>query len=182
MTGTITDGDKPVPLTEIRIKRILELDLELRRRTKKNAKAFLEVARLPDISRGATLVDAVAPQMAPYFAGLNEDPVRYFQDRDRMLMIFHAVKAGGIRTHTERHRQLATQELLAQGINKMREMGFGNPGAAMAMLPQALKNAERQQSLLQTVGHEEEQAVANCTKEIEHWLLGGRRLRKKDQL
>jgi hypothetical protein len=167
--------DKPIPLTESRIKRILDVGRELTRRTKKDAKVFLQVPRVPDISRGETLVDVVAPQMAQYFSGLNEDPARYFQDRDRMMMIFYAIKAGGVRAHAERYRQLATGELLAQGIAKMKEKGFGNPGAVAAMLPQALKNAESQQRLMQTVEREEEQAVENCVKEIEQWLFRGRR-------
>ena len=68
-----------VSITESRIKRILELQPELRRRTKKDAKKFLDVPHLPDIGRGETLIDVLSPQLNKYFADLNEDPVRFFK-------------------------------------------------------------------------------------------------------
>ena len=77
-------------ITESRIRRILELQPELRRRTKKDAKRFLDIPHLPDIGRVETIIDVVTPQMSKYFADLNEDPLQFFKDRSRMLMIFHA--------------------------------------------------------------------------------------------
>ena len=156
-----------VSITESRIKRILELQPELRRRTKKDAKKFLDVPHLPDIGRGETLIDVLSPQLNKYFADLNEDPVRFFKDRDRMLMIFHAIKAGGVHTLMEKYRQLATGELFRSAVSSMQVKGFGNPAAVEQMLPQAIKNAENQLRQLESVNPEEEEAVKNCMKEIE---------------
>ncbi|HXI91420.1 MAG TPA: hypothetical protein VNO24_15490 [Blastocatellia bacterium] len=154
-------------LTESRIKRILELEPQLRQRTKKEAKRFLEVPRFPDISRDETLVDVVAPQMRKYFTDWNEDPAQFFKDRSRMLMIFLAIKAGGVQALIEKYGQLASGELLRSAINNMQEKGFGNPAAVEEMLPQAIENAENQIRQLQSVNPEEEEAVKNCMKEIE---------------
>ena len=158
-------------LTESRIKRILELQPQLRRRTKKDAKKFLDVPHLPDISSGETLMDVVAPQMSKYFADWNEDPAQFFKDRSRMLMIFQAIKAGGVRTVMEKYSQLATGELLRSAVSSMKEKGLGNPAAVEEMLPQAIKNAENQVRQLQSVNPEEEEAVKNCMKEIEEVLF-----------
>ena len=154
-------------LTESRIKRILELESKLRQRTKKEAKKFLEVPRFPDITRGETLVDVLAPQMRKYFADWNEDPAQFFRDRSRMLMIFLAIKAGGVRVLIEKYGQLASGELLRSAIGNMQEKGFGNPAAVEAMLPQAIENAENQIRQLRSVNPEEVEAVKNCMKEIE---------------
>lgn len=163
-------------LTEARIKRILELQPLLLRRTKKDARSFLEVSRLPDISSDETLVDVVAPQMSKYFADWNEDPAQYLNDRYRMLMIFLAIKAGGVQTLIEKYSQVAGGELLRSAISNMKEKGFANPGAVEAMLPQAIKNAENQVKQLQSVTAEEEDAVKNCMKEIEKSI--SRRVKK----
>ena len=154
-------------LTESRIKRILELEPQLQQKTKKDRKKFLEVPRLPDISSDETLDDVVAPQMNKYFDEWDEDPARFFKDRSRMLMIFHAIKAGGVHTLIEKYSQLATGELFRSAISNMREKGFGNPAAVEEMLPQAIRNAENQISQLKSVSPEEEAAVKNCMKEIE---------------
>src|SRR5258706_154043 len=159
-------------LTESCIKRILELEPQLRQRTKKEAKRFLEVPRFPDISGGETLVDVVAPQMSKYFAEWNEDPAQFFKDRSRMLMIFLAIKAGGVAALLEKYSQLARGEFLKSAISNMKEKGFGSPAAVEQMLPQAIKNAENQVRELRSVNPEEEEAVKNCMKEIEERLLG----------
>jgi hypothetical protein len=64
-------------LTESRIRRILELQPELMRRTKKDAKRFLDVPRLPDTDRDETLIDVVGPQNQPIFAN-TANPGRSF--------------------------------------------------------------------------------------------------------
>lgn len=169
------DRETAASLTESRIRRILELEPMLRRRTKRDAKRFLDVPRLPDISRDETLVDVVAPQMSKYFAGWDEDPAQFFRDRSRMLMIFLAIKAGGVRTLVEKYNQLATGELLRSAISNMRKNGFGS-GAVERMLPQATKNAHIQVRQLQSIKPEEEESVKNCMKEIEEMI--SRRHRK----
>src|SRR5439155_10238626 len=63
-------------LTESRIRKILDLHDHLRQKTGKDAKKFLQIPRLPDLGQGETLEEVVAPQMARYFAGSNEDPVQ----------------------------------------------------------------------------------------------------------
>ena len=80
------DQNTATPLTESRIRRILELQAELLRRTKKDKKKFLDVPNLPDIGKDETLFDGVAPQMGKHFADWNEDPAQFFKDRGRMLM------------------------------------------------------------------------------------------------
>ena len=162
-------------LTESRIKRILELQPELRRIAKKDANKFLDVPHLPDIGKGETLEEVVAPQMSKYFAGLSEDPVEFFKDRSRMLMIFHAVKAGGIRILIEKYRQLTSGEFFRSVITDMEEKGFGNPAAAEQIVPQAIKNTEQQLRQLESVTPEEEDAVKQCLKEIEESLSRRRR-------
>jgi len=106
------DQETGASLTELRIRRILELEPMLRRRTRRDAKRFLDVRCLPDMSREETLIDVVAPQMSKYLADCDEDPAQFFRDRSRMLMIFLAIKAGGVRTLMEKYSQLATGELL----------------------------------------------------------------------
>ena len=158
-------------LTESRIKRILELEPELRQRTMKKAQRFLEVPRLPDLSRDETLIDVVAPQLSKYFADWNEDPTQFFKDRSRLLMIFQAIKAGGVHILIEMYSQLARGELLRSAISNMKENGFGNPAAVEEMLPQGIKNAENRVRQLQSVTPAEEEAVKNCMKEIEESLF-----------
>src|SRR6266550_5735330 len=146
-------GQSKAPcFTESRIKRILELEPELRRRTRKDKRKFLEVPHLRDISGGETLVDVVAPQMSKYFAEWNEDPAQFFKDRSRMLMIFLAIKAGGVGALLEKYSQLARGELLKSAISNMKEKGFGSPAAVVEqMLPQAIKNAKNQVRELRSV-------------------------------
>jgi len=131
---------------------------------------FLEVPHLPDISGGETLVEVVAPQTSKYFAEWNEDPAQFFKDRSRMLMIFLAIKAGGVGALLEKYSQLATGELLKSAISNMKEKGFGSPAAVEQMLPQAIKNAKNQVRELRSVNPEEEEAVKNCMKEIDEKL------------
>ena len=161
------------PLTESRIRRILELQPELVKRTKKDAKKFLAVPHLPDIGKNETLFDVVSPQMNKYFADWNEDAAQFFRDRDRMLMIFYAIKGGGVRTLIEKYSQLAKGGLLRSAIRNMQEKGLGNPAALEQMLPQAIQNAEIQLRQLQSVNPEEEEAVKNCMKEIEKTMSRG---------
>jgi hypothetical protein len=163
------DQETGASLTESRIRRILELEPMLRRRTRRDAKRFLDVPRLPDMSRGETLIDVVAPQMSEYFADCDEDPAQFFRDRSRMLMIFLAINAGGVRTLMEKYSQLATGELLRSAISNMRKNGFGSR-AAEGMLSQATKNADDQVRQLQSVKPEEEESVKNCMKEIEEMI------------
>jgi hypothetical protein len=158
-------------LTEFRIRQILDLHDHLRRKTKKDAKKSLQVARLPDVSKAETLEDVVTPQMAKYFAGSNEDPVQFFRDRDRLLMIFHAIKAGGVDTLMERYSRAATGDLIRSGIEKMKAGGLGNPPAAEEMLQQATKYAEKQAGQLRTISDAEVRAVNNCMQEIEDRLF-----------
>jgi hypothetical protein len=165
------------PLTEARIRRILELHEDLRRRTRKDARSFLAVSRLPDIGRHETLIDVVAADMAKYFTGWNEDPAAYFRDRDRLLMIFQALKAGGIRASIERYRQMATGEPLRAGLDLMKQRGFGKPELAEAVFRQAAANAERQVQQLQTVSDQEERAVHSSASEIETALFRKRNTR-----
>ena len=170
------DQEAATSLTESRIRRILELEPMLRRRTKRDAKRFLDVPRLPDLSRDETLIDVVAPQMSKYFADCDEDPAQFLRDRSRMLMIFLAIKAGGVRALIEKYSQFATGELLRSAISNMSKNGFGNRAAVEAMLPQATKNAQTQVRHLQSVKPEEEESVQNCMKEIEEMMS---RRRKK---
>jgi hypothetical protein len=158
-------------LTESRIKQILDLHDQLRRMTKKDAKKFLQVTRLPDVSKAETLEEVVAPQMAKYFAGSKEDPVQFFKDRDRLLMIFHAIKAGGVGTLMERYSRAATGDLIRSGVEKIKAGGLGNPAAAEEMLQQATKYAEKQVRLLRTISDAEVRAVSNCMQEIEDRLF-----------
>jgi hypothetical protein len=170
------DDSTPTSLTEARIRRLLEVEPILRRRTKKDAKKFLDVPRWPDIRRDETLIDVVAPQMSGYLAGCHEDPVQFFRDRSRMLMIFMALKAGGVRTLMEKFNQSATGELLGSAVRNMREKGFGIPAAAEEMLSQTTGNAHIQVRQWQSVQPEEEESVKNCMKEIED-MLSRRRTR-----
>jgi len=172
----VQNQSRPTSLTASRIKRILELQPKLLQRTKKDAKRYLDVPHLPDLGRDETLIDVVAPQMTKYFADWNEDPTEFFRDRDRMLMIFHAIKAGGVHILIERYSQLAKGELLRSAISNMQEKGFGNPAGVEQMLPQAIQNAEIQVRQLQSINPEEEEAVKSCMKEIEKSL--SRRSRK----
>jgi len=169
----MSNPNKATYLTESRIKRILELEPELRRRTKKDAKMFLDIPRLPDPARDETLVDVVAPQMSKYFDEWNEDPARFLKDRSRMLMIFLAIKAGGVHSLIERYSQIARGELLTSAVRDMREKGFGNPSAVEQMLSQAIKNAENQIKDLESVKPEEEDAVKSCMSEIEKSISPG---------
>ena len=164
--------NKATGLTESRIKRMLELEPELRRRTKKDARRFLNVPHLPDISRDETLIDVVAPQLNEYFVEWDEDPRQFLKDRSRMLMIFLAIKAGGVGALSEKYSQLETGELLRSAISNMKDKGLGSPAAVEQMLPQAIKNAENQVRELRSVNPEEEEAVKSCMKEIERMLLG----------
>ncbi len=148
-------------LTESRIRRILEFEPQLLRRTKKDRKKSLGVPHLPDTKSGETLTDVLAPQISEYFTDLNEDAAQFFRDRDRMFMIFHAIKAGGIQVLIEKYTRVAKGELFRSAIS--------HP-AVEAMLPQAIKNAENQIRQLQSVTPEEEDAVKNCMKEIEKSL------------
>jgi len=159
------------PLTETRIKQILELEPELLRRTKKDKRKYLRVPYLPDLKRGETLMDVISPQMAQYFSSWDEDPARYFKDRDRMLMIFTAIKAGGAHVLIKRYNQLATGELLNTAISNMKEKDFGNPSAVAEMLPQMIRNAEDMVRRLQSISSDEEEAVKNCLKEIENSIF-----------
>jgi hypothetical protein len=170
------DQEAATSLTESRIRRILELEPMLQRRTKKDVKRFLDVPRLPDTSRGETLIDVVAPQMSKYFADCDEDPTQFFRDRSRMLMIFLAIKAGGVRALIDKYSQFATGDLLRSAISQMRKNGFGSPATVEGMLPQAIKNADNQVRQLQSVKPEEEESVQNCMKEIEEMMS---RRRKK---
>jgi hypothetical protein len=165
--------DEPAasPLTPARIKRILELHRDLSRKTRKDAKRMLPVERAPDMRRGETLTDVVAPEMARYFAGTDEDPQEFFKDRDRLLMITHAIKTGGRSALIERYRQLAKGEWVAAGIRHMREKGLGNPAAAQELLQHTLGNAERQVKQLQSVSDAEEQVVRDCMPEVEAMLF-----------
>lgn len=162
-------------LTEARIRRILDLHHDLSRKTRKDAKEFLHIDRMPDTSRGENLFDVVAPSLAKYFAGWNEDPIKYLRDRDRMLMIFHAVKAGGIGVLIDTYRRPAKGEWISSAINHMKEKGFGNPAAAEEMLRHTASNVERQVRQLQTVSDAEERAVRNCVPEIEDVLFHKRK-------
>src|SRR5205085_7039191 len=101
------------------------------------------------------------------FADWNEDPAQFFKDRSRMLMIFHAIKAGGVHTLIEKYSPLAKGEFFRAAIRTMQEKGLGNPAAAEQMLPQAMQNAEHQLRQLQSVNPEEEEAVKNCMHDIE---------------
>jgi len=159
-------------LTESRIRKILDLHDHLRQKTRKDAKKFLQIPRLPDRGQGETLEEVVAPQMARYFAGSNEDPVQFFKDRDRLLMIFHAIKAGGVDTLIERYTRAARGDLIRSGIEKLKTGGLGNPAAAEEMLRQATGYAEKQVRQLETIGDAEVLAVSNCMQEIEGRLLG----------
>ena len=87
-----------------------------------------------------------------------------------MLMIFLAIKAGGVRALIEKYSQFATGELLRSAISNMSKNGFGNRAAVEAMLPQATKNAQTQVRHLQSVKPEEEESVKNCMKEIEEMI------------
>jgi hypothetical protein len=170
------DHETATSLTESRIRRILELEPLLRRKTKRDAKKFLDVPRSPDLSRGETLIDVVAPQMSKYFADCDEDPTQFFRDRSRMLMIFLAIQAGGVRTLVEKYSQFATGQLLKSAISHMRKNGFGSPAAVEGMLPRATENAANQVRQLQSIKPEEEESVKNCMKEIEEMI--SRRHRK----
>ena len=159
------------PLTPARIKRILELHHDLSRKTRKDAKRLLRLERTPDTRRGETLTDVVAPQMARYFAGTDEDPLQFFTDRDRLLMIVHAIETGGRSALIERYGRLAKGEWVAAGIQHMKEKGLGNPAAAQELLQHTLGNAQRQVKQLQSVSDAEEQAVRDCMPDIEAMLL-----------
>jgi hypothetical protein len=158
-------------LTESRIRRILDLHDHLIRKTKKDAKKYLKVTRVPDVSQGETLEEVVAPQLARYFAGSNEDPVQFFKDRDRLLMIFQAIKAGGVGALVERYSRVASADLIRSGIEKMKARGLGNPAAAEEMLRQATGYAEKQVRQLESISDTEVLAVNNCMQEIEERLF-----------
>jgi hypothetical protein len=171
------------PLTESRIRRILDLNDHLMRVTKKNRKKFLRVTRLPDVSKGETLEQVVAPQMTRYFAGWNEDPAQFFNDRDRLLMIFQAIQAGGVSTQIDRYSRQASGELIRSGIDRMKASGLPDPAAAEEMLRQGTRNAESQLVKLRTITDAEVQAVNDCMKEIVARLFPRLKklLRKKDE-
>lgn len=121
--------------------------------------------------------------MTRYFAGWNEDPAQFFRDRHRLLMIFQAIKAGGVGTLTDRFSRAASGELIRSGIDRMKASGFGNPAAAEEMLQQASKNAEKQIAQLQTISDAELQAVHNCMQEIEQRLFPRlKKVLRKDDL
>jgi hypothetical protein len=173
--------DAPTALTEARIRRILALHDELTRRTKKDAKRFLRVDRMPEISKDETLVDVAAPQMKEYFAGWNEDPGKYFKDRDRLLMIFNAIVTGGVGAAIERLARVAPGAWIDPAMSKLKERGFGSPVAAEGVLHQSLRNAEKRLEQFRTISDAEERAVRNCMQDIVDKLFGkkGRELFQK---
>ena len=52
-------------------------------------------------------------------------PVQFFKDRDRLLMISHAIKAGGVDTLIERYTRAARGDLIRSGIEKLKAGGLG---------------------------------------------------------
>jgi len=165
------DQETTEPLTEARIKRIVELSAELLKRTRKDAKKFLQVPRLPDPSRGETITDVVSPQVAKYFAGWDEDPVIFFRDRNRLFMIYHAISSGGIQSQLVHFNKLRLDDAFTAAISNMKEKGFGDPEAVEAMLPQARQGVKDQIKQLESVSPEEEKAVKNCLPEIEETIF-----------
>ena len=105
-----------------------------------------------------------------------KDAKQFFKDRDRLLMIFHAIKAGGVDTLIEGYTRAARGDLIRSGIEKLKTGGLGNPAAAEEMLRQATGYAEKQVRQLETIGDAEVLAVSNCLQEIEGRLFG--RLKK----
>lgn len=160
------EQDPPTALTEARIRRILALHDELTRRTKKDAKRFLRVDRMPELSKDETLVVVVAPQMKEYFAGSNEDPGKYFKDRDRLLMIFNAIVTGGVGAAIERLARVAPGAWIDPAISNIKQRGLGSPVAAEGLLHQSLRNAERRLEQFRTISDAEERAVRNCMQDI----------------
>jgi len=158
-------------LTEARIRRILELQVELLRRTKKDAKKFLHVDRLPDVGQGETVTDVVAPEMAQYFSGLNEDPAQYFRDRERLLLIHRAIRAGGVGAYAKVYRHQTEPGWIGSALQKMKAAGLDNAAIIEATMQKGRGIAERQLRQLESITAAEEQAVRNCLPEIEDLLF-----------
>jgi len=159
-------------LTEARIRRVLEVQVELLRRTKKDAKKFLRVNRLPNVGMGESVTDVVAPEMAQYFSGLNEDPAAYFRDRERLLLIHRAIRAGGVGAYREIYRDRMNPQWIASVLQQMKAGGLGNAAIAEAALQQGRGTAGQQLRQLESITPSEEQAVRNCLPEIEDLLFG----------
>jgi len=112
-------------------------------------------------------MDVISPQMAEFFEGMDEDPVCFFQDRERMLMIYTTLESGGVQGFIERLRPVAAGKFLSPAFNSMQANGVGNAAALRDLLPQMGKNARHLLERLQSISPAEEQAVRNCRKEIE---------------
>lgn len=163
------------PLTEKRIREILELLPRINRHTGPVTND-LQATQMSAPNPEKLVVDTVSSYKTQRFPDLTEDPAIFFRDYYRLMDIYCIIQVGGVQVQLETARAFASRERAEIEAN-FDQTKFSTRAANLESSRTVKEEiAELQSSISWRIAHlesiqpEEENAVQNCLQEINECL------------